>query len=201
MTLNPGDANSPGEEQPLRAAGWYPDPTSRFELRFWDGSFWRNWVIPKGAEQSQFDSQGSPEGAPPPLPSHAAGSTERFGGSEPRSPDAPPRGVPAAVGASSSVAGMPVHSTWLSATGRRARWAASVVEVVAWISLGIGVLTGLGLALTTREESCEGFVECGSTHPYVAEGLGLAVLSAVQSLFIVMIAAYVQFRTEVRDRF
>lgn len=34
------------------AAGWYPDPTSRFEHRYWDGSAWTDYAA-RGGVQSQ----------------------------------------------------------------------------------------------------------------------------------------------------
>lgn len=31
-------------------AGWYPDPTRRNELRYWDGGAWSDWAMRSGAE-------------------------------------------------------------------------------------------------------------------------------------------------------
>jgi hypothetical protein len=32
------------------AAGWYPDPTSRFDVRYWSGDFWTEHVVRDGAQ-------------------------------------------------------------------------------------------------------------------------------------------------------
>ena len=34
--------------QPMPAEGWYVDPTSRFELRYWNGSTWTQYVVRAG---------------------------------------------------------------------------------------------------------------------------------------------------------
>lgn len=36
---------------PVTPAGWYPDPTQRFEQRYWDGTQWTAHVV-RGTEQS-----------------------------------------------------------------------------------------------------------------------------------------------------
>src|SRR3954452_7504205 len=48
-------------------AGWYPDPTTRHELRYWDGYTWLDNVSDKGAAAS--DPLG---GKPMPPPADAA---------------------------------------------------------------------------------------------------------------------------------
>ena len=40
------------------AAGWYPDPTGRFEHRYWDGSAWTDYAA-RGGVQSQDPVAGS----------------------------------------------------------------------------------------------------------------------------------------------
>lgn len=41
-------ASAPADAVP---AGWYPDPSSRFELRYWDGTRWTEHVS-RGGQQS-----------------------------------------------------------------------------------------------------------------------------------------------------
>ena len=44
----PAPAPAPADAVP---AGWYPDPSSRFELRYWDGTRWTEHVS-RGGQQS-----------------------------------------------------------------------------------------------------------------------------------------------------
>jgi len=44
----PVDAEQSG--QPLPPADWYPDPSGRFELRYWNGSDWTEHVARKGKQ-------------------------------------------------------------------------------------------------------------------------------------------------------
>lgn len=53
-------------------AGWYPDPTTRHELRYWDGYAWLDNVSDKGAAAS--DPLG---GKPMPPPSEAAAKAQQ----------------------------------------------------------------------------------------------------------------------------
>ena len=44
------DAAGPsGVATTLAPAGWYPDPTERYEHRFWDGTDWSSHVASQGA--------------------------------------------------------------------------------------------------------------------------------------------------------
>jgi hypothetical protein len=47
---------------PTTPAGWYPDPTRRFEQRYWDGTAWTDNVVRNGQQFRDL-----PEGPPPDL--------------------------------------------------------------------------------------------------------------------------------------
>ena len=34
----------------LVLSGWWPDPTGRYQLRYWDGRLWTSGVITNGAQ-------------------------------------------------------------------------------------------------------------------------------------------------------
>ena len=40
----PGPVEPPGPTRPSPVAGWYPDPSGRHELRYWDGKGWTEYV-------------------------------------------------------------------------------------------------------------------------------------------------------------
>lgn len=71
---------------------------------------------------------------------------------------------------------------------------ASVVETLAWTLMVIGVLVGIVVMLQVRDV----FDEFGmqQERPYFGEGLMLLVGSVFNCLLVVMVAAYIQFRTE-----
>lgn len=50
----------------MTAPGWYPDPTGRFEHRFWDGQRWTDHVGANG--QQHVDATGPPQPEPVSLP-------------------------------------------------------------------------------------------------------------------------------------
>ena len=54
------------------AAGWYPDPTGRFEHRYWDGSAWTDYAARDGV-QSQDPVAGGASLGPLPAMSSPAG--------------------------------------------------------------------------------------------------------------------------------
>jgi len=54
------------------AAGWYPDPTGRFEHRYWDGSAWTDSAA-RGGVQSQDPVAGRASVGPLPAMSSPAG--------------------------------------------------------------------------------------------------------------------------------
>jgi hypothetical protein len=47
--------------RPLRAAGWYPDPTERFELRWFDGDRWSELVTVDGEKAIDLNPTGLSE--------------------------------------------------------------------------------------------------------------------------------------------
>jgi hypothetical protein len=54
------------------AAGWYPDPTGRFDHRYWDGSAWTDYAA-RGGVQSQDPVAGGASLGPLPAMSSPAG--------------------------------------------------------------------------------------------------------------------------------
>jgi divalent metal cation (Fe/Co/Zn/Cd) transporter len=102
----------------------------------------------------------------------------------------------AAVVASVATAPAATYSTLRAFSQRssaalRAHAAASILEVVAWIVMVLGVIGGA--AIGSQAES--GYYG-GSRHPYVGYGVGVAIFVAVMSLMMIMIAAYIESRTE-----
>jgi hypothetical protein len=71
---------------------------------------------------------------------------------------------------------------------------ASIVESLAWALMVIGIVVGLVVMLQVRDV----FDELGirQERPYFGEGLMLLVGSVFNCLLVVMVAAYIQFRTE-----
>lgn len=86
----------------------------------------------------------------------------------------------------------PTKNRQSSPAAGRARAAASFVEAVAWVVGVLGVIGGALLAIQTDVSEFTG----EQSHPYVVAGIGLAVASAFQACIVIMIAAYIQFRTE-----
>lgn len=62
----------------IQRAGWYPDPTGRFQFRYWDGTAWTAHVATKGAGSIDTESL-PPTLAGPPAPGPDAGSPKRRG--------------------------------------------------------------------------------------------------------------------------
>jgi len=54
------------------AAGWYSDPTGRFEQRYWDGSAWTGYAA-RGGAQTQDPVPGGMSAGPPPATSSPRG--------------------------------------------------------------------------------------------------------------------------------
>lgn len=71
---------------------------------------------------------------------------------------------------------------------------ASIVEALAWALMVIGILVGLVLMLQVRDTFDEFGVR--DERPYVESGLMLVVGSVFNCLLVVMVAAYIRFRTE-----
>ncbi len=81
-----------------------------------------------------------------------------------------------------------------SSAREHAHQIASVVESLAWALMVIGILVGIVVMLQVRDV----FDEFGVSQerPYFGEGLMLVVGSVFNCLLVVMVAAYIQFRTE-----
>jgi hypothetical protein len=81
-----------------------------------------------------------------------------------------------------------------SSARAHAHQVASIVEALAWALMVLGIVVGLIVMLQVRDV----FDEFGLSQerPYFGEGLMLVVGSVFNCLLVVMVAAYIQFRTE-----
>jgi hypothetical protein len=79
-----------------------------------------------------------------------------------------------------------------SSTFRRAHNIAGTVEGLSWLFLVASIVLGLVIAAQTQVNAFTQEKE----HPYVAAGISIAVAGAFQALVVIMIAAYIQARTE-----
>jgi hypothetical protein len=57
------DLTEPARRRPLRAEGWYRDPSLRFEARWWDGEGWTERVLDRGNEAWDLNPMGLTEPA------------------------------------------------------------------------------------------------------------------------------------------
>jgi hypothetical protein len=98
--------------------------------------------------------------------------------------------VPSAALPSPAV-GSPAPTSTRSAAAQRANRAAMIVESVSWIVLILSVVLGVAAALQTRLD-----IEGQTVHPFVWAGIGIAIGGAFQALVVIMVAAYIQAKTE-----
>jgi hypothetical protein len=78
-----------------------------------------------------------------------------------------------------------------SGARRRANGAARIVEAAAWISLVLCLIGGVVLAtVTTNDEYSD------PERPFLGLGLLIAVAGSLQALSLIMVAAYISYRTE-----
>src|SRR4051794_35076596 len=101
------------------AAGWYPDPLGRAQVRYFDGEEWSQWAADDG--RSRLDAEAVLTALPPP-------------------PDAPPPGVPPPPAAGWSPA-----QTGSSGTTSQFRSIKGLATALTWI-LPVVVLVCLGAA-------------------------------------------------------
>lgn len=80
----------------VQQAGWFSDPTSRWEYRFWDGSTWTSRVASGGVEQ--IDPLPATGGATDVLPATASGDPTEGSPGFASGVSSAPGGGPAAVG-------------------------------------------------------------------------------------------------------
>ncbi len=81
-----------------------------------------------------------------------------------------------------------------SSSREHAHQIASIVEALAWALMVLGIVVGIVVMLQVRDA----FDELGirQERPYFGTGLMLVVGSVFNCLLVVMVAAYIQFRTE-----
>jgi hypothetical protein len=63
VIMQDGKAGDVGEQ----ARGWFPDPSGRFELRWWDGRGWTDWVTIDGVVLADLLRFGTRVVADPPT--------------------------------------------------------------------------------------------------------------------------------------
>lgn len=101
-------------------------------------------------------------------------------------PSAPPAPEPRwATNPNNVYAGRP-----LTASARRANGTAKAVEALAWIGALLGLIAGIVVATRTDSDGYD------NSHPYIGIGILIIVISVAQALPTIMIAAYIQSRTE-----
>ena len=79
-----------------------------------------------------------------------------------------------------------------SNTLQRANGVAGVVEMISWLFLTAAVVLGIVISMQARADGISG----DTGHPFVAYGIGIAVFGAFQALVVIMVATYIQARTE-----
>jgi Protein of unknown function (DUF2510) len=108
---------------PIARAGWYADPASRHENRYWDGTGWTAAVADRGVTATD------PLESPPPLPQFPAGVSAAT--------------ALAGVSAATARAGVPAATAPAApATARRGRPRRAVVAVIAAVAV-LGLIVGL----------------------------------------------------------
>ena len=108
----------------MAPAGWYADPASRHENRYWDGTGWTAAVADRGVTATD------PLESPPPLPAEAARAT------------APAAPITAALATAAPAGAAPLTAAPAPARrGRRRRaFLVAVIAVVAALGLIVGLL-------------------------------------------------------------
>jgi hypothetical protein len=86
----------------------------------------------------------------------------------------------------------------MPASVARARAAAGTVEAFSWVILVLGVIAGIAVALQTDYAATESGIE--RVHPYVGQGIGIAIVVAMNCLMIIMVAAYIKAKMELARR-
>lgn len=87
------------------------------------------------------------------------------------------------------------HLAAHSPRGRGIRTARQV-ETLAWVLLVLGVGGGVVLGLRTETTCRTSAYLCDETRPFLAQGIAVALLTAFQTLFAVMVSRYIQARLE-----
>jgi len=111
-----------------------------------------------------------------------SGSTEAMSSAFPHAPQAewqPPRQPATSANSRSSIT-------------RRAFAVARSVEVISWIFLGLSVLVGIVTAASSETDPYTG----EQLHPNISLGITIMIAGVFQALVVIMIAAYIQARTQ-----
>jgi hypothetical protein len=122
-------------------AGWYADPASRHENRYWDGTGWTAAVADRGMTATD------PLDSPPPLPRHTA---EVSPATAPAAPAtvAPAVAAPATVAPAVAASATPASTmaglaTAPPATARRGRPRRPILVAVIAVGAALGLIIGL----------------------------------------------------------
>src|SRR5215472_12698583 len=118
----------------MAPAGWYADPASRHENRYWDGTGWTAAVADRGVTATD------PLESPPPLPAEASPATAPATSTT----AAPATAAPATAALTTAALPGTVPTTAALATARRGRpkraFLVAVIAVAAVLGLIIGLL-------------------------------------------------------------
>ncbi len=149
-------------------AGWYPDPRSRADHRFWDGVRWTDHVARQGVLTDDPIS--------PPVPGDTVGALPP----PPPVPPPPPPGLapppPGSARAPARFAAPPTDPLAI----------ASVVSGAVWLA-GLGSLVGLVLGLISRRRIRDGS-QRWSGDGVATAGIGLGVAGMAAAAVLVAIA-------------
>ncbi|MEN9824077.1 MAG: hypothetical protein RLZ04_2503, partial [Actinomycetota bacterium] len=87
-----------------------------------------------------------------------------------------------------------VSKSAIPASVGHARKIADLVHAIGWALLILSVGVGIAIAAKSERDNYE------TVHPYVVEGIAIAVGGAFQSLLIIMIASYIVARLDLAQR-
>ena len=162
--------------------GWYPDPSSPSQLRWWDGSAWSEQTSPRPETApmgSPWPQPGAPSGTPP-VPSSGTGV-----GAGTRTVPPPPPPVPSLYPAAQTSGSRSLAVDWSNKPSYFKRFLASIIDFLfAWWPASVGLIVTFAVVAANDV----------STDPDVIGALpGGATLAITLALIIGVVASFVLF--------